>query len=379
MTGNQFKPSAGGYPRRKTLMPKGTPFDLTGIRFTKLVAIRLHGTNHNKHRVWECLCDCGKTVYPTAQGLYSGKTKSCGCWRPERPAKHGFTRRTARVSSTYYCWTAMRDRCNNANNPAYTTFGGRGIKVCDRWDEFPNFLTDMGERPQGLQIERIDKDGNFQPGNCKWATVSEKGFNKRTNTKYTVRSITKSFGQWAEHLGIERSTLWERMQKWPLEKALTTPPWRPTERLAQPKYGSNWYRARNAAMKRSGGICQRCKKAKAVHVHHRMPARYFKKPEDANFADNLMAVCHRCHTKEHKEMEAKFPLLDIIPFEKTARRSRRDIRRWITWRGHTKTLTEWARLIPDKRFPVQFLGKRLRVYPLDKAMEPLNDIVRNVS
>jgi hypothetical protein len=108
-----------------------------------------------------------------------------------------------------------------------------------------------------------------------------------------------------------------------------------------------------------------------------MPVRYFKKPEDSNFADNLMAVCDSCHTKEHAEMAARFPLLDTIGFgfEDSARRSRRDIRRWITWRGQTKTLTEWGKMIPNKKCPVQWLSTRLRRMPLEKAMEPLNGII----
>jgi HNH endonuclease len=358
-------------------MPKGIPLDLTNVRFTRLTAISLHGTNVNKHRVWECLCDCGATVYATVQNLQRGKVKSCGCLKREGlPTRmtHGHSRR-GDASGTYSCWQSMRARCNRPSHPNYSTFGGLGITICERWRKFENFLADMGERPTGLQIGRIDTSGNFDLENCKWETVSEKGLNKRTNHRMTANGMTKTFGQWAEHLGIGRVSLWERLQKWPLEKALTTP--KPTlGKSEKTSYGSNWSSAKRTALRRANGVCQICKKAKSpLHVHHKIPIRYFKNPEDGNYPGNLMPVCHKCHVKEHKEMESRYPLLDTIPFEVTARRSRRDIRRFITWRGQTKTLSEWAKLLPDKRFPGQFLWKRLKTYPLDKAMEPLITII----
>lgn len=237
-------------------MPRGAALDLTNVRFTRLVAIRLYETDHNKHRVWECRCDCGTTVYATVQNLKRGKVKSCGCLRRDINANplavsHGHSRR-GDISGTYSCWQSMRSRCNRPSHPNYSTFGGRGIKVCERWNEFENFLADMGERPENLQIARIDNDGNFEPGNCKWVTASEKGFNKLNTRKYTVGGVTKSFRGWAEYLGINRTTLFERMQKWPLEQALTTPARRP-KGLAKPHYGRNWPRSRRAAMKRAGG------------------------------------------------------------------------------------------------------------------------------
>lgn len=351
--------------------------NLAGQRFGRLTAISPVPNYKHLHRGWECLCDCGNTVTVRVQQLRAGKTQSCGCLRRDNPPtlSHGHTRR-GKVTPTYSCWQAMCARCHNPNHPNYKQFGAQGIIVCERWSVFENFLADMGEKPGGLQIERLDNAGNYEPENCRWANRSEKGFNNRASRKYTVNGITKSFGQWAEHLGIGRVSLWERLKKWPLDKALTTPPQRPKEPLPKTRYGNNWYGARRAALKRAKGKCERCKKTKTgLHIHHKIPIRYFKKPEDGNFLANLMAVCHPCHTKEHEEMATRFPLLDTIGFENSARRSRRDIRRFITWRGHTKTLTEWGRIIPDKRYPVQWLSARLRRYPLDQAMEPLAKFV----
>jgi cytochrome c553 len=354
-------------------MPKGIPLDLTNVRFTRLTAIRLHETNSNKHRVWQCLCECGATVYATVQNLQRGKVKSCGCLKREGlPTRmtHGHSRR-GDASGTYSCWQSMRARCNRPSHPSYPTFGGRGITVCKRWMTFENFLADMGVRPRSLQIARLDNDGNFEPKNCKWATVSEKGLDKRTTSKYTVNGITKSFRGWADHLGINRATLFERMQKWTLEKALTTPAQR-SKGLAKPRYGRNWAKSRRAAMKAANGTCQRCKKAKAVHIHHKLPVRYFAKPEDAHFPQNLMAVCRPCHKKEHEEMAARFPLLDTLESERNfTRRDNRGLKRFITWRGQTKTAAEWGRSVGN-RYPSQYVINRLRRYPFEKAMEPFN-------
>lgn len=263
----------------------------------------------------------------------------------------------------------MKARCYRENHPSYPRYGGIGIKVCERWQVFSNFLADMGERPVAMEIDRRDVCGDYTPENCKWSTLEEKGSKRKTNRWLTANGETRTLKQWEEHLGLDHVSLWERLKNWPLEKALTTPKVI-RDKSEKTRYGSNWHRAKRAALKRASGICQRCKKAKLpLHVHHKIPIRYFKNPEDGNYPGNLMPVCQRCHVKEHKEMESRYPLLDTIPFEVTARRSRRDIRRFITWNGQTRTLTEWARMT-DKPHAVQWLALRLRRYPLDKAMEP---------
>jgi hypothetical protein len=140
---------------------------------------------------WACVCDCGKAVEVRAQALKNGHTQSCGCLRVDvsgvRATKHGM-----KEVPEYIVWKGMRNRCNNAKCDQYIYYGARGIKVCDRWADFALFLADMGERPtdatgRNLTIDRINNDGDYEPGNCRWATSSQQNKNKRP--RGTVKPI----------------------------------------------------------------------------------------------------------------------------------------------------------------------------------------------
>lgn len=134
---------------------------------------------------------------------------------------HGMT-----GTRVYRVWIDMRRRCQDNTRPEYDRYGGRGISVCDRWNNsFEAFLEDMGEPEKGLTIERIDNDGDYEPGNCKWATVAEQNRNKRDKSQFEFRGKVKSLTEWAESLGIERSILSGRIQRygWTVERAFTTP------------------------------------------------------------------------------------------------------------------------------------------------------------
>lgn len=141
--------------------------------------------------------------------------------------KHGHHKRVdgkSKQSKTYQCWRNMLNRCRNPNVPAWKNYGGRGIAVCERWLDFGNFLADMGERPEGMQIERIDNNGNYEPGNCRWANTGDQSRNRRVNKLATLNGVTQCISDWGVDLGIDESVIRHRIKAgWSDEEALTTP------------------------------------------------------------------------------------------------------------------------------------------------------------
>lgn len=197
-----------------------TAKDRTGERVGKLTAVRADelGT-HGIRWLYRCACGGETVMYP-----FDAKVKGhCGCLTPSRMyarrLKHG------QANTRYYkAWHAMLERCNNPNNKFYSYYGGRGIKVCDRWHAFENFASDMGPREPGMTIDRVDNNGNYEPDNCRWASRKTQQNNRRACRMVTLRGKTQSLTMWCEELGIPRGTVRSRLNRgWDLIKAITEP------------------------------------------------------------------------------------------------------------------------------------------------------------
>lgn len=204
-------------------MSGSKPKNIFGERFGRLVAIEMVGRKGSRI-MWRCKCECGGEKVASGVDLRRGTVNSCGCIKGEGiQLRHGHNRRGKR-SRTYNSWHHMRQRCNNPNSHKWDDYGGRGIKVCDRWqDSFDNFLEDMGECPHNCTIDRIDNDGDYTPENCRWATAKTQSRNTRRNVYFTHGGETLHLREWAKRTGISADTLnMRRLRGWSDEEIVTT-------------------------------------------------------------------------------------------------------------------------------------------------------------
>lgn len=157
-------------------MKRRKRFSLVGQRFGRLVVLAFAGWDKWQCRTWECRCDCGAIAIVKTSYLRSGKTQSCGCLHKETLqalAKKRHVEVEMRRNPTYKSWEAMKRRCRNPRATNFRYYGGKGVKVCKRWQSFANFLDDMGHRPVGTTLGRLLDMGDYRPGNCAWMNRSE--------------------------------------------------------------------------------------------------------------------------------------------------------------------------------------------------------------
>lgn len=206
--------------------------DLTGQKFGRLTVMEYAERDTQRVSLWKCKCECGKRVVVRGTSLRYGSTQSCGCLRRERALEacttHGLSGGKEQSSRLYRIWRNMKSRCFNSKTPKFKNHGGRGITICSEWlasyVNFHEWATNNGYK-DSLVIERIDNNGNYDPGNCKWATYTEQNLNKRENHRVTFKGETKTLTEWGAELGIKFTTLSSRLTDygWGVEKTLNTP------------------------------------------------------------------------------------------------------------------------------------------------------------
>jgi hypothetical protein len=181
--------------------------DLTDALFGRLRVIGRNGSRGN-NALWTCECQCGNIADVPAADLRRGTSTSCGCAVVDRLTTHGLT-----GTLVYRIWRNMRWRCANARSDDYPNYGGRGITVCERWSSLEAFVEDMGLPPDGHSIERRDVNGNYEPGNCIWATTETQQNNRRNNVNVTIGNRTLTLTQWCREMDLPVSRIRSRIRR----------------------------------------------------------------------------------------------------------------------------------------------------------------------
>jgi hypothetical protein len=206
--------------------------DRIGQRIGKLVVIeraanKIEIAKSGKKSIracWLCVCDCGNLITASGHNLSkalsnpesTAGTRSCGCLMGKGNIKHGLC-----DSGAYQTWKSVLSRCLNPNYTAYKDYGGRDITVCDKWLTFEGFYEDMGKRPNGLTIDRIDNDKGYSKENCKWATKETQANNRRSNVILEYNGKKMTIAQWAREIGVTKGALKSRIERgWAIERAL---------------------------------------------------------------------------------------------------------------------------------------------------------------
>lgn len=231
--------------------------DLTGNKFNHLTVIGYAG-RVGKHQYWICRCDCGNTSRTNTSKLRAGRSKSCGCmvakWASQRFTTHGHTK--GKDKRIYGIWKSMLRRCCNPLDVSYPYYGGRGISVCDRWHDFENFLLDMGYPLDGLSIDRIDNNGNYEPSNCRWADAVTQGNNKRNSAVVSHCGQEMTVSEWAREYGLPPGLVFARLSRgWSIKDALLPAEFskRPLLTNSPRKKGKGLLRGQGSGVRGAGG------------------------------------------------------------------------------------------------------------------------------
>lgn len=254
-------------------------------------------TTRKKYSLYECSCGIRKEIRD--DHVRHGYTKSCGCLKKTssqkslekaraKNTKHGMA-----GSKIYNIWSAMKERCSNPKQRFYSYYGGRGISVCDRWKTFENFYADMGDRPDGKTLDRIDNNLGYSPENCRWATRAEQQANIRTNRRIEHNGRNLTLSQWSKIIGVHRNTIEGRLDSnWPIEKVLSPDNYRDISGLSlggrangerqkaktHCPYGHE-YTPENTAPNGKDGKGRSCRKCRAIReAERRARKKHLSKP-----------------------------------------------------------------------------------------------------
>lgn len=201
---------------------------MIGERFGRLVvharADNFVSRSGKAYPAFQCVCDCGERTVVLGQALRIGNTKSCGCYARDVLSTRKTQINRATHPGEYNSWAQMRSRCHDPKANGYKNYGGRGISVCERWASFEQFVTDMGQRPAGCSIERKDTSGDYEPGNCCWASRREQSRNTRRTVRVTIDGKTLPLVDWTVRFGINYGCVRARIRRgMTAEEALRKP------------------------------------------------------------------------------------------------------------------------------------------------------------
>lgn len=230
-------------------MKKGSGLitDMTGQRFGMLVVLAFAGVKGSaQHATWRCVCDCGNETVAVGASIRAGRTRSCGCLSRETRFTNKYGLKHGKSGTrTHSIWIGMHERCRNVSAPDAHLYALKGIRVCDRWNDFALFLEDMGEAPDGMSLDRVDGNAGYSKENCRWATPKQQANNMATNRLIEFAGKTQTLSMWADELGIKANTLLCRIRR-----GLSL------ERAMQPRIGNIRAEAKIARTRQ----CQACGK-----------------------------------------------------------------------------------------------------------------------